>query len=65
MLGCRPGKARYQTDLVDPETEPSRPSPISDYWIASATWSAFGDVTGEGLDLSPKDASGLSLLSSS
>ncbi len=55
MRGCRPESSRTDRLIwwppeLNPEVHP-------DYWIHSATWSAFGDVTGEGLDLDPREAS--------
>ncbi len=44
------GKRTYRSNLVDDGAQVAIPK---DYQIASASWSAFGDVTGEGLELWP------------
>ena len=46
------GKRMYQTKLVENRGFPLPPG--GDYWISSARWSAFGDVTGEGIELQPQ-----------
>jgi dienelactone hydrolase len=54
ILGVRDpsGKRRYQSDLIMPR-DFDRKSDRFD-WVATVTWTAFGDVTGEGLELDPK-----------
>ena len=59
ILGVRDERVRaekltYFTTLAASER---RTHVFPGYWIHSATWSAFGDVTGEGLDLDPREAS--------
>ena len=46
------GKRMYQTKLVENRGFPLPPG--GDFWISSARWAAFGDVTGEGIELQPQ-----------
>jgi dienelactone hydrolase len=48
------GKSRYQRGPVRGDASQGA-MPELDYRINSASWSAFDDVTGEGLDLEPKN----------